>query len=104
MSTLVSAALALKSAASNDRARDVPRAFVARRSSERTVARGEDNKDSLVDVSTLMSGASVAGAVVGSRIARRQMSRSGKRDAAGRASARVDTVCETAATTRKNQN
>ena len=60
---------------------------------------GRDNKDSLVDVSTLMSGASVAGAIVGSRIARHQMSRSGNRDAAGRAAARVDIVCETVATT-----
>jgi len=95
----VNAALVLESAASSDRERDVPRAFVARRSSVRTVARGEDNKGSSVDVTALTSGASVAEAVVGSRIARRQMSRSGNRDEAGRATARVDIVCETAATT-----
>ena len=63
------------------------------------MARGEDDRDSLVDVSTLTSGASVAAAVVvpGSRDPR--YPEAGNRDAAGRATARLGIVCETVATT-----
>ena len=55
----------------------VPRAFVVRRSSVRSVARGDDDTDSLFTVSTLTSGVSVTWAIVGSRMARRQTSKSG---------------------------
>lgn len=95
----MSAALAVASAASSDRASEVPRAFVASRSSVRSVARGEDDIDSPVDVISLTSGANVVGAIVGSRIARRQMSRSGNNDAAGRPATSATIVRENAGTT-----
>ncbi len=61
----MSAALALASAARSDRESEVPRAFVARRRSVRSVGRGAVVRDSLVDVRTLTSGVSVARAMVG---------------------------------------
>ena len=51
---------------------DEPRALVVRRSSVRSVVRGKDDKDSLIDVSTSRSMPSVTGTIVGSRIARRK--------------------------------
>ena len=61
---------------SSDRASDgVPRALVIRHSSVGSVARGKDEIDSLFDASPLTSGVSATSATVGSRMARRQMSK-----------------------------
>ena len=53
--------------------REKIRALVVRRSRVRSVARGDDGIDSLFDASTLTSSVSVAWAIDGSRMARRQM-------------------------------
>ena len=85
---------------SSDRASDgVPRALVVRRSSVRSVARGADEIDSLIDASTLTSGVTMVWAIVGSRIARRQVSKRGNIEAVGRFAARSTIVRPNAATT-----
>ena len=77
---------------------DEPRALVVRHSSVRRVVRGKDDKDSLIDVSTSTSRSmpSVTGAIVGSRIARRQTSRSENKDVTGRFAASALIVCANA--------
>ena len=85
---------------SSDRASDgVPRALVVMRSSVRSVARGDDEIDSPFDASTLTSGVSVAWAIDGSRMARRQTSKRGNIEAVGRFAARSAIVRPNAATT-----
>ena len=66
---------------SRDRESGMPRAFVVRRSSVKSVARGDDDTDSLFAVSTLTSGVRVNWTVVGSRMAIRQRAGTWKRPA-----------------------
>ena len=75
------------------------RAFVVRRSSVRSVARGDDGTDWLFAASTLTSGVSVTCAIVGSRMARRQTSKSGNMEVAGRSATNAAIVRPNAATT-----
>ena len=79
-------------AVSRDRESGVRRAFVSRRNSVRSVAQGDDDTDSLFVVSTLTNGVSVTRAIAGSRMARRQTSKSGNMETAGRAATNVAIV------------
>ena len=72
----------------------MPTALVVRRSSLRSVARGDDEIDSLFDASTLTSGVLVAWVICGSRI-----SKSGNVEAVGRFAARSAIVRPNATTT-----
>ena len=87
---------------SRDRESGVPRAFVVRRSSVKSVARGDNDShdtDSLFAFSTLTSGVRVNWAVVGSRMARRQKSKSGNMEAAGKSATNAAIVRSNAKTT-----
>ena len=70
-----------------------------RRSSVRSVVRGDDDTVSLVDASTLTSSVGVAREMVGSRMARRQMSKSGNMKAGGRSATNAPIVYPNAPTT-----
>ena len=77
----------------------VPRALVVRRSSVRSVARDDDEIDSQFDDNTLTSGVSVTWEIVGSRMARRQMSKRENIEEIGRSAANAVIVRLNAATT-----